>query len=224
MFIKLACVLWLAFLIVVGTIYFLVSRKSLSNIMSLLFITVCSGLILIISGFQFLGLAQIFIYTGSISIMMLFALMLIGFIPKKQSLLSRKRNFLLLPILFGFATSIGFYGFYEKYIVADYGVENIKFYRDSIKELGTTIYKDFAAPFDLAILLLLPVLISITLLHRNLLYGNTKIKRSADSSNKIPAAPAVYARNNSVDNLPLIIISKDEKERKEHGGKDHVKD
>jgi NADH-quinone oxidoreductase subunit J len=203
MTLKLIEFLLLAFFEVLSVIYFLMAKSSIANVMAILFTTVCNGLILMVIGLSFLGIAQILIYTGSISIVMVFALMIIGFLPFEEVLVQRNRKMIMLalPILLLFSIVVAIYVLRDKYVIYHYHVDFAK-YVSNVEAIGISLYTEFAAPFDLAVLLLFPVLVSMYMLNNYVVGAHRPSQK--EKKNLIPAPPAVYARSNSSENSILI--------------------
>lgn len=117
-----------------------------------------AGIYILLSA-EFLGVVQILIYSGAITIMMLFGIMLTQHrdVQTKKLPWSRKLPILLGVIAFGAAV---YYGIYN----LEFPQLDAELYVNNVEKIGTALYTHYIIPFELTSIVLLVALVGAVVL------------------------------------------------------------
>ena len=152
----------LALVAVMGGVLLLNLTKVVHMVLGLFFTFASVAGIFILLSAEFLAVVQILIYSGAITIIMLFGIMLTRHSDgeERPSAGGWKRALLLLGVLlFGAAFYIGIYDL-------DFGDEPAALHVNNTEQIGIALFSDFVIPFELMSVLLLVALIGAIVLSR----------------------------------------------------------
>jgi NADH-quinone oxidoreductase subunit J len=149
----------LAIVAVVGGVLLLNLSKVVHMVLALVLSFVSIAGIFVLLSAEFLAFAQILIYSGAITIMMLFGIMLTRHddthVPKTGRL---RTLFLFLGVLgFAFAVYVGIYNLDIEQVPA-------ALHENNTEQIGMALYSKYIIPFELVSVLLLATLIGAIIL------------------------------------------------------------
>ncbi len=153
----------LALVAVIGGVLLLNLSKVVHMVVALVFTFVSIAGIYVLLSAEFVAAVQVLIYSGAITIIMLFGIMLTRHNDTSEPKAGRWRKLLLfLGVLgFAFAVYIGIYNLDIPQTPSDLHVNNTE-------QIGVELYSKFIIPFELTSVLLLVVLVgSIVLAKRD---------------------------------------------------------
>ncbi|WP_121610566.1 NADH-quinone oxidoreductase subunit J [Mesobacillus foraminis] len=153
----------LALVAVIGGVLLLNLSKVVHMVVGLVFTFIAIAGIYILLSAEFLAVVQILIYSGAITIIMLFGIMLTRHNDEESDSKGGgwKKVLLFLGVLaFGAAFYIGIYNL-------DFGTEPAALHEKNTEQLGVALYSDFVIPFELMSVLLLVALVGAIVLSRN---------------------------------------------------------
>ena len=197
-------------LMVLAALGLLFARKAVHAAMTTAVVMVSLGGVYVAQGAAFLGVVQVFVYTGAVMMLFLFVLMLIG-VDSSDSLVETIRGQRLVAVL----ASAGFLLFLLVAIgrtvfppAVGLGPVNEA---GNITGLAALIFSRYVWAFELiAALLIVAAIGAMVLAHRERL-GEAATQRSIsearlrDGKRMTPLpAPGVYARHNAVD-IPALL-------------------
>ncbi|WP_042350999.1 NADH-quinone oxidoreductase subunit J [Bacillus massiliigorillae] len=149
----------LALVAVIGGLLLLSLRKVVHMVIAVVFTFISiAGLYILLSA-EFLAAVQILIYSGAITIMMLFGIMLTKHNDKEEERGNRIRKWFILLGIAGFAVTVylGIYNF-------DIPSAATNLHVDNTKQIGIELFSKYAIPFELVSILLLVALIGAVIL------------------------------------------------------------
>ncbi|MGF1647726.1 MAG: NADH-quinone oxidoreductase subunit J [Kineosporiaceae bacterium] len=202
----------LAPLMTLASLGLLFVRKAVHAALSMAVVMVSLGGVYVILGAPFLGIVQVFVYTGAVMMLFLFVLMLVG-VDASDSLVETIRGQRLAAVLagLGFAVLLGAVGgrvaFGDPVGLAAANAE----YGGNVTGLAALIFGRFFWAFELTgALLVTAALGAMVLAHRERL-GPRPTQRSISEARlregkritPLPN-PGVYARHNSADTPALL--------------------
>jgi NADH-quinone oxidoreductase subunit J len=202
----------LAPLMTLSALGLLFLRKAVHAALAMAVVMVSLGGVYVIQGAPFLGVVQVFVYTGAVMMLFLFVLMLIG-VDASDSLVETIRGQRLIALLavLGFAVLLiavaGRLAFPDPAGLAAANAE----YGGNITGLAALIFSRYFWAFELTgALLVTAALGAMVLAHRERL-GERPTQRSISEARlregkrvtPLPS-PGVYARHNSVDTPALL--------------------
>ncbi|GLB59039.1 NADH-quinone oxidoreductase subunit J [Cytobacillus sp. NCCP-133] len=149
----------LALVAVIGGVLLLNLTKVVHMVVALVFTFVSIAGIYILLSAEFVAAVQILIYSGAITIIMLFGIMLTRHNDSSEPKTGRLRKLLLfLGVLgFAFAVYIGIYNLDIEQTPSDLHVNNTE-------QIGIELYSKYIIPFELTSVLLLAVLVGAIVL------------------------------------------------------------
>ncbi|MBP2242989.1 NADH-quinone oxidoreductase subunit J [Cytobacillus eiseniae] len=152
----------LALVAIAGGVLLLNLNKVVHMVIALVFTFVSIAGIFILLSAEFLASVQILIYSGAITIIMLFGIMLTRHSETNVPKTGRLRKLLLfLGILgFGFAFYIGIYNL-------DFGQEAADLHVNNTEQIGIALYSKYIIPFELTSVLLLATLVGAIILAKS---------------------------------------------------------
>jgi NADH-quinone oxidoreductase subunit J len=152
----------LALVAIIGGVLLLNLNKVIHMVVALIFTFVAIAGIYVLLSAEFIAAVQILIYSGAITIIMLFGIMLTRHNDDSEPKTGRLRKFLLfLGVLgFAFAVYIGIYNF---------NIEQVptKLHENNTLQIGQALYSKYIIPFELTSVLLLVALVGSIVLAKN---------------------------------------------------------
>lgn len=149
----------LALVAVIGGILLLNLQKVVYMVMAVVFTFISiAGLYILLSA-EFLAAVQILIYSGAITIMMLFGIMLTKHNDQEEEKGNRILKWSVLLGIAGFAVAV-YLGIYN----LDIPVEASNLHENNTKQIGIELFSKYVIPFELVSVLLLVALIGAVIL------------------------------------------------------------
>ncbi len=207
-----AVVFWvLGPLMVISALGLIFARKAVHAALCMAFVMVNLGVLYIVQNAEFLGIVQIFVYTGAVMMLFLFVLMLVG-VDSSDSLVETIKGqkaaaFLLCLGLAG----VIFFALGSLTLPDPKGVEAVNAEVGNVSGVAVLIFGKYVWAFEVTSALLITAAVgAMVLAHRE----RIGVKRSQrDWSQRrvrenvyvagLPA-PGVYARHNAVDTPALL--------------------
>jgi NADH-quinone oxidoreductase subunit J len=204
-------------LAVLGALGLVFARKAVHAALGMALTMIVLGVFYLIQKADFLGIVQIFVYTGAVMMIFLFVIMLIG-VDSSDSLIETIKGHRWASILFtlGLAGllifSIGQVAFDESTMQA--GMDRIVANNESVGNvtgIAELIFGQYVWAFEItSALLITAALAAMVLAHRERLspkltqaeWAARRIRENKDVAG-LPA-PGVYARHNAVDTPALL--------------------
>lgn len=152
----------LALVAVVGGVLLLNLTKVVHMVLALVFTFVSIAGIFILLSAEFLAAVQILIYSGAITIIMLFGIMLTRHDDTHVPKTGRLRKLLLFLGILGFA-----FAFYIGIYNLDFGEVSTTLHENNTEQIGIALYSKYIIPFELTSVLLLAALVGAIVLSRN---------------------------------------------------------
>ena len=149
----------LAIVAISGALLLLTLKKVIHMVVAVVFTFISiAGLYVTLSA-EFVAAVQILIYSGAITIMMLFGIMLTKHNDEEQQKPNKWRNaFVLLGVL---AIGVTIYlGVYDLNIP----VEQVALHQSNTEQIGISLYSKYVIPFELTSILLLVALVGAVIL------------------------------------------------------------
>lgn len=152
----------LALIAVMGGVLLLNMKKVVYMVVALFFTFVSIAGIFIMLSAEFVAVVQILVYAGSITIIMLFGIMLTRHNDTSESQGGKVRKFLLLLGVLGFAFAV-YIGIYN----LDFNAPEAALHVNNTEQIGMALYSKFIIPFELTSVILLVALIGAIVLAKN---------------------------------------------------------
>lgn len=149
----------LAIVAISGALLLLILKKVIHMVVAAVFTFISiAGLYVTLSA-EFVAAVQILIYSGAITIMMLFGIMLTKHNDEEQPKMNKWRNaFVFLGVL---AIGVTIYlGVYDLNIP----VEQVALHQSNTEQIGISLYSKYVIPFELTSVLLLVALVGAVIL------------------------------------------------------------
>ncbi|WP_214480853.1 NADH-quinone oxidoreductase subunit J [Bacillus sp. SM2101] len=150
----------LSLIAIIGSILMLSLTKVVHMVISLVFTFISIAGVYVLLSAEFVAAVQILIYSGAITIIMLFGIMLTRHNDEtgdsKASML-RKLLTLIGVIAFGIVVMLGI-------VNLDFGQQATTLHVENTKQIGIALYSKFVIPFELMSVLLLVALIGAIIL------------------------------------------------------------
>jgi len=152
----------LALVAVIGGVLLLNLTKVVHMVVALIFTFIAIAGIYVLLSAEFVAAVQVLIYSGAITIIMLFGIMLTKHDDESEPKTGKWRKiFLLLGVVgFAFAFYIGIYNFNIPQVPSELHVENTM-------QIGKALYSKWIIPFELVSVLLLVALVGSIILAKN---------------------------------------------------------
>jgi len=150
----------LALVAIGGAILMINLEKVIHMVVALVFTFVSIAGIYILLHAEFLAAVQILIYSGAITILMLFGIMLTKHndVSENLSMSAFRKLIVLISILgFGIAMYLGIYNL-------DFGVQETTLHVDNTEQIGIELFAKYVIPFELTSVVLLVALIGAIVL------------------------------------------------------------
>jgi NADH-quinone oxidoreductase subunit J len=153
--------LFLALVAVTGGVLLLNLSKVVHMVVALVFTFVSIAGIYVLLSAEFVAAVQILIYSGAITIMMLFGIMLTHHDDASEEKTGRWRKLLLLTgvVCFAFTVYIGIYQL-------DIPQTATKLHENNTEQIGIALFSKYVIPFELISVLLLVALVGAIVLAR----------------------------------------------------------
>jgi NADH-quinone oxidoreductase subunit J len=152
----------LALVAIIGGVLLLNLTKVVHMVVSLIFTFVAIAGIYVLLSAEFVAAVQILIYSGAITIIMLFGIMLTKHNDEPEPQTGKWRKiFVFLGILgFAFAVYLGIYNF---------NIEQVPttLHENNTMQIGKALYSKYIIPFELTSVLLLVALVGSIILAKN---------------------------------------------------------
>lgn len=146
--------LLLALVAVIGGVLLLNLSKVVHMVIALVFTFVSLAGIYVLLSAEFVGAVQVLIYSGAITIMMLFGIMLTRHNDESEPAGGRFRKLLLFLGVLGFAFAV-YIGIYD----LNLGSAPSALHENNTEQIGVALYSKYIIPFELTSVLLLVALI-----------------------------------------------------------------
>lgn len=144
----------LALTAIIGGVLLLNLSKVVHMAMALVFTFLAIAGIYVLLSAEFVAIVQVLIYAGSITIIMLFAIMLTKHNDVEKPTTGRFRKFLLFLGVLGLGAAV-YFGIYD----LDFQAQDIGLHENNTEKIGLALYSRFVIPFELTSVLLLVALI-----------------------------------------------------------------
>jgi NADH-quinone oxidoreductase subunit J len=197
-------------LMVLGSLGLLFVRKAVHAALCMALVMVSLGIVYLAQQAPFLGVVQIFVYTGAVMMLFLFVLMLVG-IDSSDSLVETIKGQRFLAVVFGLGIAVlllavlGQVKFGEAAGLADVNANG------NVSGLAAKIFGQYVWAFEVTgALLITAALGAMVLAHRERLtprptQRELAERRIREGAIKAPLpAPGVFARHNAVDTPALL--------------------
>jgi NADH-quinone oxidoreductase subunit J len=196
---------------VIGALGLLFARKAVHAAMAMAAVMVILGVFYITEKADFLGIIQIFVYTGAVMMLFLFVLMLVG-VDSSDSLVEtlKGQKWAALLLTFGLAgllfTAIG-----RAQFAPMKGLASVNESTGNVSGVANLIFGKYVWTFEITSALLITAAMgAMVLAHRERI--GTKPSQRAWSERRVLEnrnvaglpAPGVYARSNAVDTPALL--------------------
>ncbi|MGZ4161524.1 MAG: NADH-quinone oxidoreductase subunit J [Neobacillus sp.] len=152
----------LALVAVIGGVLLLNLTKVVHMVVALIFTFIAIAGIYVLLSAEFVAAVQVLIYSGAITIIMLFGIMLTKHDDESEPKTGKWRKVLLFfgIVGFAFAVYIGIYNFNIEQVPSDLHVNNTF-------QIGKALYSKYIIPFELVSVLLLVALVGSIILAKN---------------------------------------------------------
>jgi NADH-quinone oxidoreductase subunit J len=152
----------LALVAIIGGVLLLNLTKVVHMVVSLIFTFVAIAGIYVVLSAEFVAAVQILIYSGAITIIMLFGIMLTKHHDEHESQTGKWRKiFVFIGVVgFAFAVYLGIYNF---------NIEQVPttLHENNTMQIGKALYSKYIIPFELTSVLLLVALVGSIILAKN---------------------------------------------------------
>jgi len=152
----------LAIVAIMGGVLLLNLKNVVHMVVAIVFTFVSIAGIYIMLSAEFVATAQILLYSGAITVMMLFGIMMTRHDDTSEEKTGRLRKFcVFLGVLgFAFAVYIGIYNL-------DFGQVPTTLHENNTEQIGMALYSKYIIPFELTSVLLLASLFGAIVLAKN---------------------------------------------------------
>lgn len=201
---------FLAPLTVVGALALLFARKAVHAAMGMALTMVGMGVFYITQSAEFLGIIQIFVYSGAVMMLFLFVVMLVG-VDSSDSLVETIRGQKAAGLLLGLAlAALGLAAIGKARFGHFVGLDKVN-EQGNVSSIANLIFGQYVLVFEATSALLITAALGAMLLaHRERLskrptqadWSRARIKSGQDVAG-LPV-PGVYARHNAVDTPALL--------------------
>jgi NADH-quinone oxidoreductase subunit J len=201
----------LAVISVVAALGLLVAKKAVHAAISVALVMVILGIFYVIQGADFLGIVQVFVYTGAVIMLFLFVLMLVG-VDSADSLVETIKGQRWVGVLLGLGLGVLLIGAVGDFTVGrPVGLTKAN-EAGNVSGLAILIFGKYVWAFEVtSALLITAALGAMVLAHRERLaekvtQRSASLRRFAENGPYqagLPA-PGVYARHNAVDTPALL--------------------
>lgn len=151
----------LALAAISGAIFMINLQKVVHMVVALVFTFVSIAGIFVLLHAEFIAAVQILIYSGAITIIMLFGIMLTKHNDKSEQKMSMARTIIVFigVVAFGFSVYLGINNL-------DFGQEATALHENNTEKIGIELYSKYVIPFELTSVVLLVALIGAIVLSK----------------------------------------------------------
>ncbi|MFL6558779.1 MAG: NADH-quinone oxidoreductase subunit J [Bacillus sp. (in: firmicutes)] len=152
----------LALVAIIGGVLLLNLTKVVHMVVSLIFTFVAIAGIYVLLSAEFVAAVQILIYSGAITIIMLFGIMLTKHSDEEEPQTGKWRKILVFLGILGFAAAV-YLGIYN------FNIEQVPttLHENNTMQIGKALYSKYIIPFELTSVLLLVALVGSIILAKN---------------------------------------------------------
>jgi NADH-quinone oxidoreductase subunit J len=152
----------LALVAIIGGVLLLNLTKVVHMVVSLIFTFVAIAGIYVLLSAEFVAAVQILIYSGAITIIMLFGIMLTKHGDEEEPQTGKWRKILVFLGILGFAAAV-YLGIYN------FNIEQVPttLHENNTMQIGKALYSKYIIPFELTSVLLLVALVGSIILAKN---------------------------------------------------------
>jgi NADH-quinone oxidoreductase subunit J len=200
----------LATITVIAALGLLFAKKAVHAAISVALVMVILGAFYVIEGAEFLGIVQVFVYTGAVMMLFLFVLMLVG-VDSSDSLVETIKGQRWVGLILGIALAVYLIGAIGHFTVGrPVGLTHANT-TGNVTGLATLIFGSYVWAFEAtSALLITAALGAMVLAHRERL--TEKVTQRVASQRRFAGgqyqaglpAPGVFARHNAVDTPALL--------------------
>lgn len=158
---ELIAFLLLAIVGVMGGMLLLNLSNVVHMVIALVFTFISIAGIFVLLSAEFLAVVQILVYSGAITIIMLFGIMLTRHDSRRQSTVGLGRKLLILLGVIGFGLVV-YSGIYN----LEFPEQAVALHESNIEQIGVTLFSQYVIPFELLGVLLLVALVGAIVLAR----------------------------------------------------------
>lgn len=150
-----------AIIAILGGLFMLHVKKVVHMIVFLVFTFISIACLYVLLLAEFVAVVQILIYSGAVTIMMLFGIMLTKHRDEVKVKINWKKNIFVLTsvIVFGIVIYLGVYQL-------DFGTVPQPLHENNTEQIGVALYSHYIIPFELTSVILLVALIGAIILAR----------------------------------------------------------
>lgn len=149
----------LALIAIVGGVMMINLTKVVHMVVALVFTFISVAGVYVMLSAEFIAVVQILIYSGAITIMMLFGIMLTRHNDNSEPKAGRIRKILILLSILGFGL-VFYLGIYN----VEFTQEATTLHENNTEQIGLAIYSKYVIPFELTSVILLVALIGAIIL------------------------------------------------------------
>ncbi|MET3697117.1 NADH dehydrogenase subunit J [Bacillus oleivorans] len=149
----------LALVSLIGGILLLQLKKVVHMVLALVMTFVSLAGVYVMLSAEFVAVVQILIYSGAVTIIMLFGIMLTRHLDEEQNDQDKGRKFLLFLGVMVFAVVV-YYGIFRLEIPE----QTANLHLENTKQIGIELFSKYVIPFELASVLLLVALVGAIVL------------------------------------------------------------
>ncbi|MCM3179196.1 NADH-quinone oxidoreductase subunit J [Cytobacillus horneckiae] len=149
----------LALIAIVGGVMMLNLTKVVHMVVALVFTFISVAGVYVMLSAEFIAVVQILIYSGAITIMMLFGIMLTRHNDNSEPKAGRIRKILIFLSILGFGL-VFYLGIYN----VEFTQEATTLHENNTEQIGLAIYSKYVIPFELTSVILLVALIGAIIL------------------------------------------------------------
>lgn len=196
---------------VIGALGLLFAKKAVHAAIAVALVMVILGIFYVVEGAEFLGIVQVFVYTGAVMMLFLFVLMLVG-VDSSDSLVETIKGQRWVGLLLGLGLFLLLVAAVGDFTVGrPVGLTRAN-ESGNVSGLATLIFGQYVWAFEVtSALLITAALGAMVLAHRERLTAKVTQRvastRRFESGTQYQAglpAPGVYARHNAVDTPALL--------------------
>ncbi|MDF2536367.1 MAG: NADH:ubiquinone oxidoreductase subunit [Bacillales bacterium] len=151
----------LALFSVMGGTLMLISKKVMHMMVAMIFTFISIAGIFILLSAEFLAAVQVMVYSGAVSIMMIFGIMLTNHKDETRQKAPLFRRIMVGLALIAFATSM-----YVGITHLNISVTDVALHENNTEKIGMSLYSDFIIPFEISSLVLLVSLVGAIIIAR----------------------------------------------------------
>ncbi len=152
----------LAIVAIIGGVLLLNLKNVVHMVVAIVFTFVSIAGIYVTLSAEFVAVAQILLYSGAITVMMLFGIMMTRHDDTSEDKTGKLRKFFVFLGVLGFAFAV-YIGIYN----LDFGQVPTALHENNTEQIGMSLYSKYIIPFELTSVLLLASLFGAIVLAKN---------------------------------------------------------